>query len=363
MNIQSKKTLVLTQRDIEKIVAQYGLNAVMDTLVSRLIATIGIYDSEKTVIPMRSGFNYETPNTGLVEWMPVYNTGQNVIIKLVGYHPRNPDKYGLPTILSTISGYDTATGHLFGLMDGVFLTALRTAAASAVASKYLAHPSSTTLGLIGCGAQAVTQLHSLSRIFDIQKVLIYDVDINTVMSFSGRCEILGLDLEIIPSNMEEVVEQADILCTATSIEAGGGPLFDNVETKAHLHINAIGSDFPGKTELPLSILEQSFICPDFIAQARVEGECQQIQPEQINADLTQVVKNPSTYTAVQNQRSVFDSTGWALEDSIVMGLFMDYAKELGLGHEMEIEIVTEDAKNPYGFVKASKQAILSAPQG
>ena len=101
--------------------------------------------------------------------MPIYKKGAEVVIKVVGYHPKNPKNFNLPTILSSISSYDTKTGHLMGIADGVLLTALRTGAASAVASELLAKPESTTLGLIGCGAQSITQLHALSRYSNLKR--------------------------------------------------------------------------------------------------------------------------------------------------------------------------------------------------
>ena len=85
--------------------------------------------------------------------MPLYNQGEKVLIKVVGYHPSNPSEHNLPTIISTISEYDTKSGHLCALIDGVLPTAIRTGAASAIASEMLANSESLTLGLIGCGAQ------------------------------------------------------------------------------------------------------------------------------------------------------------------------------------------------------------------
>jgi len=237
-------------------------------------------------------------------------------------------------------------------MDGVLLTALRTGAASAVASKYLANPKSKILGLIGCGAQSVTQLHALSRIFDFQKVMIYDVNRSAMLSFQERCKVLNLSIIFEFSTIEEIVPVADIITTATSIAVGEGPLFENLPTKSHLHINAVGADFPGKVEIPLDYLEKSFVCPDFIGQAVLEGECQQLTNEQIGADWTKVAQYPSTYTPIQNQRSVFDSTGWALEDYVVMELFKKYATILNVGQLVEIEYIPEDNKNPYHFVKS-----------
>ena len=353
MKMLSKKTLVISRTDIHSIVRAKGLNTIMDDLIAKLTRAIHEFDAEKTAIPIRSGFNYRKPDPGLVEWMPLYNKGEDVVIKLVGYHPNNPDKYELPTIISTISAYDTSTGHLKGLTDGVLLTAFRTGAATAVCSKQLAHPDSSTLGLIGVGAQAVTQLHALSRGFNIKRVLINDVDTDAMTSFESRCAALELDLEIVSTGLEQLVGESDIICTATSIDPGAGPLFSNLETKPHVHVNAVGSDFPEKTELPQDLLLNSFVCPDFLEQAMIEGECQRLQPENIGPVLAEVVKNANKYTHIQSQRSVFDSTGWVLEDYVVMELFMEYAQELGLGTEMEIETMTGDAKSPYDFVKES----------
>ena len=360
MEINQKKSLILSNNDVQKIINQCGLDSLMDELIGRTKSAIKNFDPAKTVIPIRSGFNYEKPQTGLVEWMPLYEREKNVTIKVVGYHPSNPTVNNLPTILSTVSIYDTATGHLLGLMDGVLLTALRTGAASAIASKILGHPNSEVLGLIGCGAQAVTQLHALSRIFDFKKVLVYDIDVNAALSFRRRCEVLDIPATIVLSDINEIVSESDIICTATSIEVGKGPLFQNLSTKPHLHINAVGSDFPGKTELPIDLLKNSFVCPDFLDQAVIEGECQQLAKNQIGDDLVKVVQQLSDYAFLQNKLTVFDSTGWALEDHIAMQLFMEHAHKLGLGQEIEIENISSDVKNPYQFL--SKNIEVSVNQ-
>lgn len=345
-----EKTIILSADDVSLIVDKFGINELMDALIGRLKAAVKNFDASKTDIPIRSGFNYQTENPGLVEWMPVHSKGKEVVIKVVGYHPQNPEKFNLPTILSTISSYDTRTGHLNGLSDGVLLTALRTGAASAVASQYLAHPSSSVLGLIGCGAQAVTQLHALSRIFDLKKVLIYDIDDSTMSSFKDRVSMLNLNIEVIISDFNQIIETSDIVCTETSIDVGSGPLFEYASSKPHLHVNALGSDFPGKTELPLKLLQKSFVCPDFLEQAKIEGECQQLSPDEIGANWVEVLKDPTSHAHIKNKMSVFDSTGWALEDQVVLDLFLEIAKEFKIGLEVEIESVSEDAKNPYHFL-------------
>ncbi len=345
------KTLILTSDDTRAIVRRVGLDAVMDEMIDRITTTLRTYDIHETVVPVRAGFHYETPTIGLIEWMPIMRNGNRTTVKIVGYHPRNPTDYGIPTILATVSAYDTATGHLVGLADGTFLTALRTGAASAVATQHLAREDSKVVGLIGCGAQAVSQLHAISRCFDIEQVLIYDIDDSVLRSFPQRISILGLRrAEVGVADTAAILAESDILCTATSVDVGGGPVFSDGQSKPGLHINATGSDFKGKVEIPKELLLRSLVVPDVLEQAISEGECQQLDGDNIGPELHDVVKDPERFAFAREQRTVFDSTGWALEDHVALEMMMHYAGELGLGTEMEIESISHDAKNPYEFV-------------
>ncbi|MGB3802274.1 MAG: hypothetical protein WA952_20800 [Lewinella sp.] len=343
-------TLVLTRSVVEQTLSHYGLDGVMRRLVKRLEAAMANHDAERTVTPTRSGFHYERPHTGLIEWMPIHERGRDVTIKVVGYHPQNPSAYGLPTIVSTISAYDTATGHLSCIMDGVLPTAMRTAAASVIASRHFAAPNSRTLGLIGCGAQAVAHVHALSLYYGFDRILIHDVDKTATDSLAERCRRFDTIAEIEIATPAEILKSADILLTATSIDVGAGPLFDGLAHRSHLHVNAIGSDFPGKTELPLSLLQRAFVCPDFRPQAVIEGECQQLDEKYIGDDIVAVCKNPVAYHYLREKLTVYDSTGWSLQDQVVLRLFAELAAELGLGEYLEIENMSGDATNPYDFL-------------
>lgn len=349
------RTLLLKEKDLHKLIYIVGIDVIMDLLISSLEEEIRNYDHIQLKIPVRSGFNYKLPDPGLVEWMPIYQSGSDIVIKLVGYHPNNPTKYQIPTIASTISSYNTSKGHLQGLMDGVLPTALRTGAASAVATKYLAHSSSSTLGLIGCGAQSITQLHAITRILPIEKVFIFDIDSNSQSTFRDRIKLLNINCQIIDSSIQEIVNKSDVISSQTSIGIGEGPLFEDLTTKSHLHINAVGSDFPGKLELPVDLLKDAFVCPDFLEQALQEGECQQILKGFIGPELYQVVQYPVQHETYRNHVSVFDSTGWALEDMVVFNLFMDLAKKHNVGEHVQIEYVPDDAKNPYEFLKIEEK--------
>lgn len=349
-------TLVLSVADIRQIVQKIGLHVLMDEMIARLTVALRNYEPDSTSIPARSGFHYHVPETGLLEWMPCLKVGGHATIKVVGYHPANPRLHNLPTILSTVSSYDSATGHLVGIADATFLTALRTGAASAIASGILAIPDARTVGLVGAGAQALTQLHALSRLFEIEQVFVYDSDPDVSRSFLSRSAFLGL--EIIPIGQEALTSYlaaADVLCTATSVEIGCGPVIPNVDVKPWLHINAVGSDFPGKVELSQALLRRSIVCPDFREQALKEGECQQLAPDEIGPDLVKLLQHKQHYRHLGQTLTVFDSTGWALEDWVALEMMMDYAHDLHLGTHIQLESASFDPRDPYYFVQDSQQ--------
>ena len=359
------ETLVIDKQDIRSLVEKVGLDPLMRDMIAGLKDCFAGAHAGEIEAPARAGFSYQKPQLGLVEWMPVMRAGGPVCVKMVGYHPTNPVSLNLPTILSTISLYDTRNGHLIGLADATFLTALRTGAASAVASKWLAKTDSRVLGVIGCGAQAVSQIHALTLEFpSLSEIVFSDVDTATEGTLENRLASLKLSHPCRALPLEEVVAKADILCTATSVEVGSGPVFEGQGCQPWLHINAVGSDFPGKTEVPLSLLRRAFVCPDFIAQAITEGECQQLAQDEIGADLATISHNPTAYAEHREKLTVFDSTGWAVEDLAAMEILLGYARELGLGHHVDLECISNDPMNPYDFSASTYplEAVVSSEQ-
>lgn len=354
-----QSTLFLSFTDIKEIIHRVGINQLMDDMIFDIESAFKNFDNTQITTPKRSGFNYEKPHVGLVEWMPLLKVEDEIMLKIVGYHPENPNIYNLPTILSSLTNYDINTGRLKSIMDGTFTTAMRTGAASAVATKYMALPESNILGLIGCGAQAITQFHALSRIYPFENVLIFDTDRETLNSFEERCEALHINVKITPSTIHDILEQSDIISTATSIGVGEGPLFEATHTKPHLHINAVGSDFPGKIELPLSFLQQSFVCPDYKEQAFIEGECQQLAESDVTEDIVGLINNKEKYNYLKETTTVFDSTGWAIEDYIAQKIIIKYAQEFQLGKYVDVEYKPKDSKNPYHFLNENMIADIS----
>lgn len=350
------ETLILTRDDLVSLVGHVGVHRLMDDVIKALRQTLLEFDAALTEVRQRDGFAYQVPNPGMFEWMPMMQVGESAVVKLVGYNPLSPRLYDVPTIVSTISLYNISTAHLVALVDGTFATALRTGAASAVATEVLAHPASEVVGIVGCGAQAVTQLHALSRLFAIRKVLVYDTDAAVARSFPGRVGFLGLDVEV--TERSRLEEESDIICTATSAGIGEPPVIDDEHLKPWVHVNAVGSDLPRKIELPLTLLKRSLVCPDYLAQAVVEGECQRLSPGEIGPQFIELVKCAEQYAQHRYTPTVFDSTGFALEDKVVLQVLLAFARELDLGRLVTVETIAADPTDPYSFVRAGCPDLL-----
>lgn len=344
----SVATRILRADQVERIVLERGIERVFDELIERLTLALAVHEPTKVITPARAGFEYQLPTTGLIEWMPALEVGRVVAVKTVGYHPANPADHGLPTVLSTTSVYDPASGALVALVESTLLTALRTAAASAVATDILAMPGPVVVGLVGCGAQAVTQLHGVSRVRPIERVLATDADSAVAATFARRTRFLDRPLHILPPDeRHRVLAEADLICTATSVEVGGGPVLEDGPHHPWLHINAIGSDFPGKWELPSSLLDRAVVCPDLLEQCLAEGELQRVRPDRAGPDLAALVQQRARFEPLRDALTVFDSTGWALEDLVVAEMFLDHAAALGLGSLVELHPTTTDPHDPY----------------
>lgn len=344
------KTLILTAADLRQLVHAVGLDDLLDMVTQCLRSGFQAARSGQFQTLPRSGFFDSEPATGLLEWMPGRDS-RRTTVKIVGYHPDNPasDK---PTILSVAAAFENESGHIAAVADATFLTALRTGAASAIAADVLARADSETVGLIGCGAQAVSQVHALSKIRPLKRVLLYDVDKAIESSFASRIAPLDLGLVVESAPLESLVGSCDILVTCTSVAPEAGPVFpSHFSYRPGLHVNAVGSDFPGKTEIPKALLEQAFICADYPAQCLEEGECQQLDSSAIDCDLAELWCRASTFRDQRAALTVFDSTGWALEDHFALAVFVEQATRLGLGNWMEIEAVARDPHNPYGFLE------------
>ena len=199
--------------------------------------------------------------------------------------------------------------------------------------------------------QAVTQLHAISRVRTIDRVIGFDNDPDVAASFLERTEFLGLDVLVSGAERSTtILGDVDVLCTCTSVDIGAGPVVDDCETRDWLHVNAVGADFPGKLELPSAFVNRSFVVPDTLEQCVLEGECQQVSSDRIGPTLSELVQRADEYVDRRDQLTVFDSTGWAVEDDVALRLAVELASAHGVGSEIEIERLPRDPYDPYGPV-------------
>jgi ornithine cyclodeaminase/alanine dehydrogenase-like protein (mu-crystallin family) len=347
------KTLLITPKDISEVLKRVGIDNMMDRMIAALTLAFQKVGKDGSYLRSRDGYIDQDDSFSCVEWMPHLNkTERSISVKMIAYQPRNIKRFGLPTVIGTTSLYDFNNGHLVTICDAVILTAIRTGAASAIASQILARPDSSIICLVGAGSQAVTQLHALSRIFSIREVLVYDIDPKVAHSFPERTEFLDIPVRV--CSLKELEQRSDIVCTATSVKNGADPVISGQYLREHVHINAVGADQPEKTELPLSLLKKSFVCPDFIDQAMTDGECQQLKKEEISPSLFELLEKPQDYYKWREQRTIFDSTGLALEDQVALQIMQELVEEEGLGQHLSLEYFPADPHNPYEFMNISE---------
>lgn len=247
-------------------------------------------------------------------------------------------------MLATTALYDATSGQLLALSEASILTALRTGAASAVATDVLGADGPVTLGVVGCGTQAVTQIHALSRVRRLDRILGFDTDPDIAGSLESRIGFLGLPVDVVATDrLPELVASVDVLCTCTSVGPGEGPVIPDVAYRSWLHVNAVGADFAGKYELRASMLRCAVVCPDVVSQCLLEGESQQLTEADLGPDLARLVRDRRRFRRHAQATTVFDSTGWSLGDMVAVELVLHHAERLGIG----LQAVSHDPYDPY----------------
>jgi len=345
-------TLILDVDDLVAVVAAVGLDQILDELIDELGTEIAAFDPARVEHQIRAGFSYNAPEHGLVEWMPTMVVGDVVSVKTVGYHPENPTERNIPSVLATTALYDTRTGSLSSISEATLLTALRTGAASAVMTNAMVRTGPISLGVVGCGAQAVTQIHAISRVREIASLVVTDTDRAIAESLAERLPLKNLQIEVVDSStFDERAGQFDVICTCTSVPIGDGPVLSGANVRKDIHINAVGADFPGKTELGLDLLQRAVVIPDVVEQCLIEGECQLLKRSELGPSMVEVLSGDGPFLV--DQLTVFDSTGWSFEDLLAARLFLGHARRLGLGTPVSLQRVPRDPYDPYEFVRGA----------
>lgn len=256
-------------------------------------------------------------------------------VKVVNSHAGNPRR-GLPAVVATYVLVSQETGMPLALMGATYLTAVRTGAASAVATRYMARAGSTTVGLVGAGVQAVFQLEAVAGVLAVGRVLLWGPGFDRERTEGCAREIgrrfPGLRVEIV----EELAAAAaaEVVCTTTPSRS---PIVPDDAVRPGTHINAVGADGPGKQELDPAILRRARVVVDEWEQARHGGELNvplaggEVGEEQVAGSLAQVVAGEVAGRTSPEEVTVFDSTGLAIEDLAVASLVYRQARKAGRG--------------------------------
>ncbi|MGJ0579583.1 ornithine cyclodeaminase family protein [Xenorhabdus bovienii] len=337
--------IILDRKQIEKIINHYTLDHLFHDVMNGFGKINENLQKNKYQVKSRDGYQYYGEKTGLMEWMPIFNNGENVLIKVVTYHPNNPDKYNIHTILSHNFTIETETGKVLSIIESDVLTAIRTGVVSAYATQYLSRENSSSLGLIGLGTQSVTQLYSILKIREINTVYAYDICQKTISSFKNRVPFFNG--EIISSSLERLEENSDIICTATSVLPQNGPVFQGDKLKKHCHINAVGADVVGKIEVPYEIMKKAIVYYDDERQAFHEGECQHLSRD----DVVGSIYADDIDLKYRDIITVYDSTGVSYQDLIINEVLIRIYHEMNPTDNKHHIIFQNDAKSPFSNIK------------
>ena len=293
---------------------------------------------------------------GVIELMPT-SDGAVYGFKYVNGHPKNT-REGRQTVTAFGVLADVATGYPVLLTEMTILTALRTAATSAVAAKYLAPANARTMALIGNGAQAEFQALAFKALLGIDRLRLYDIDRAASVKCSRNLAGMGIDIVICASS-EEAMLGAEIVTTVTADKQYATILTDNMVGPG-IHINAVGGDCPGKTELHADILKRSDIFVEYPPQTRIEGEIQQLAPDHPVTELWQVLAGRAAGRSDPRQITLFDSVGFAIEDFSALRYVRGQLPATGLYDELDLLADPDEPRDLFGMLLRAKSAKTAA---
>lgn len=284
---------------------------------------------------------------GVIELMPTSN-GETFSFKYVNGHPSNSAK-GLQTVTAFGLLARVDSGYPLMLTEMTLLTALRTAATSAMAARHLAPPNAKSMAIIGNGAQAEFQALAMKAVVGIEEIRLYDIDANATQKTIRNLANSGLKV-VACSTSQEAVKGAQIVTTCTADKAYATILSDNM-VGAGIHINAIGGDCPGKTELHRDVLNRARTFVEFEPQTRVEGEIQQMDANYPVTEFWQVLEDGDKGRRTAGEITLFDSVGFAVED--FSALRYVYSKLEGTNFFEQIDLLADpdDPRDLYGMLQ------------
>lgn len=322
--------LILSADDVRRAVPMSAaIDAVADAFVQ--------LSAGQADVPLRASIG-QPQHESHTFFMPARLAGSDALgMKIVSVFPHNAERHGLPSIHAIVALLDAATGRPVALLDGGYLTALRTGAASGAATRALARPDSRVLAIFGAGAQAPSQVHAICAARPIERVWIVNRTTARAQALveSLRAQGLAAELRVAPSAATALAE-ADVICCATSAPT---PLFDDGDLHPGAHINGVGSFTPHMAETPAATIARALVAVDQRAAAWAEaGDLIQARAagaidERRVVELGEVIAGRAPGRTSDAQITFFKSVGNAVQDIAVARLACAEAARLGLGVE------------------------------
>lgn len=283
---------------------------------------------------------------GVIELMPT-SDGQHYGFKYVNGHPKNT-RDGLQTVTAFGLLSDVSTGYPILLTEMTILTALRTAAMSALAARYLAPAGATCMAIIGNGAQSEFQALAFKALLGIRDIRLFDVDAQATRKCAANLSRHGFAVTCCGSAME-AVEGAQIITTVTADKQFATILSDNM-VGAGIHINAVGGDCPGKTEIQREVLLKSSIFVEYPPQTRIEGDIQQLPGDHPVEELWRVIVGEAAGRTSRQQITLFDSVGFAIEDFSALRYVNDAIRRSQRFDELDLIADPDDPRDLFGML-------------
>lgn len=335
---------ILSVESVRELIKRHGFDAVLVDLMKALKRDFSRWE-RFTKMPRPA---MHVPG-GVLELMPICDNEQYYTFKYVNCHPKNP-LIGAQTVVATgqLSRIDTGYPLMFSEMT--ILTALRTAATSALATDLMARKNAQTLAIIGTGAQSEFQVRGQQLVRDIKEVRYFDIDSKAMDKFYKNMKHSSLQFVRCKSS-QNAVEGADIIVVVTACKANVDVIKNDWVT-AGIHINALGGDTVGKTELELPILSRAKIAVEYFEQSVIEGEIQRLSKKEakkrVYAEMYELVTGKKKGRTRDTEITLFDSVGIALEDYSVLRLTYELAQKYSIGDKRNLTPIIDDPKDLIG---------------
>lgn len=325
-----------------RLVHHFGIENVLIELTDAVEADFRRWDHfEKT--PRLASHSSE----GVIELMPT-SDGEFYSFKYVNGHPSNTAK-GLQTVSAFGLLARVDNGYPLMLTEMTLLTALRTAATSAMAARHLAPRNAKVMAMIGNGAQAEFQALAMKAVVGVEEVRLYDVDPKATDKVVENLK--GSGLRVVPcTTAQDAIEGAQIITTCTADKAYATILTDNM-VGAGIHINGIGGDCPGKTELHKDILARAQTFVEFEPQTRIEGEIQQMDESYPVTEFWRVLNGEADGRSDARQITLFDSVGFAVEDFSALRYVHGKLHDTDFFQDIDILADPDDPRDLFGMLQ------------